>query len=108
MITPFARLMGTTKATSGQLVDSLFLPSSGEVHPFPKVVLVLLLVPVILHCRFAGKISRLSTRWECSSGSYGSFERPLLKFLPPTRVTQSHFFGGTHGGTEGRYSGGFG
>ena len=64
MIKPFLRPMATTKRSS----DSVILSKSGGVHPFPDDVLVLLMVPVIFHCRFAGKISLLGARWECSSG----------------------------------------
>ena len=41
---------------------------SGDIQPFPDDVLVLLMVPVISHWRFAREISRFGARWECSSG----------------------------------------
>jgi len=44
----------------------------GIIQPFPEDVLVLLMVSAIFHFRFAGKISLLGARWECSSG-------PVLK-----------------------------
>jgi len=43
-------------------------PTSTEIRPFPDDVMVLLTVQVISCCRFAGKISLLGARWECSSG----------------------------------------
>jgi len=68
MITPFVRPMATTK----QLSNGVILPLSVDVHPFPDDVMVLLMVSVISHCRFAREISRLGARWECFSGTKGS------------------------------------
>jgi len=80
MITPFARPMATTK----RLPNSVILPLSEDIHPFPEGVLVLLMVPAIFHCGFAGKISCLGARWECSSGT----KFPLDRALPnPTKLT---------------------
>ncbi|WP_189620397.1 hypothetical protein [Novosphingobium colocasiae] len=52
-----------------RLSNGVILPLSGHVQPFPDDVLVLLMVPVIFHCLFAGKISLLGARCESSSGT---------------------------------------
>ena len=56
-------------------------PTSTEIRPFPDDVLVLLTVQVISCCRFAGKISLLGARWECSSELHISSRfRALCRF----------------------------
>lgn len=53
MITPFVRRMATTE----QLSNGVILPLLVDVQPFPDDVLLLLMVPVIFPCWFAGKTS---------------------------------------------------
>ena len=77
MIKPFGHRTATTKRSS----DGVILSMSGGVHPFPDDVLALLMVPVIFHCRFAGKISLLGARWECSPGTSDLPERSIKRLV---------------------------
>jgi len=82
----------------------------GIIQPFPEDVLVLLMVPVIFHCGLRAKNQPLGCpmgvffwafhRWN-SGARYRSLRpQPVSPYLT--------FVGDTHGGTEGRYSRGFG
>lgn len=66
------RLVGACLRSS-HIYQQLRFKVSGEIQPFPDDAMVLLMVPVISHCRFAGEISCVGARWESSSGTIHLF-----------------------------------